>query len=494
MLTDAIAALDASGILAATTAALRRRRLGEVEELELLAHWALLNGEDPAAHPDPVHARNARLVGDRLTYPGGEGTPGLREFTLGEIAMARGCSDGATRWAIADVLDLIYRLPRVWTRVRAGECEPWLAKKVARMCRHLPAACVGDVDAAVARIIDREAASRVLTVAEAAIIAADPQLHEERRQAKLRSRYVDITRRTEDGSADVEPLDGVAILRARLDARDALWLEVTLKRLVEIITPEHPDAGPHERRAIALGLLGDPARALTLLAGSAVEDSEEPRPEQDPDARTLFGDLDDLLTALTAGTSRLRPKTVLYVHLHEAALLGRADGCARVEGLGPVSLAALADLLARTDLSVRPVIDLNGTVRSTSYEHPEALKERVFLSTGGEYWPYGTSTGRNGSEFDHVTRFLHPDPGQPPDPDTPPQTGTHNSGPLTKRHHRWKTFAGYRTRQAGPGRYALITPHGQGYLVDATGTRPLDPEKIRLIVDAEPGLDVYPTG
>lgn len=60
---------------------------------------------------------------------------------------------------------------------------------------------------------------------------------------------------------------------------------------------------------------------------------------------------------------------------------------ARVEGLGPVSIAALAGLLRRTRLTVRPVRDLSSRVRSTSYEHPESLKEQAYLTTGGDYWP-----------------------------------------------------------------------------------------------------------
>ena len=82
---------------------------------------------------------------------------------------------------------------------------------------------------------------------------------------------------------------------------------------------------------------------------------------------------------------------MLHVHLHEAALTG-ADAVARVEGLGPTSLSALCALVGRTRLTVRPVRDLSSRVRSTAYEHPESLKERVHLVTDGDYWPFATST------------------------------------------------------------------------------------------------------
>ena len=57
-----------------------------------------------------------------------------------------------------------------------------------------------------------------------------------------------------------------------------------------------------------------------------------------------------------------------------------------------MTLTGLQALLARTRLTVKPVLDLSDRVRTTAYEHPESLKERVHLTTGGDYWPYATST------------------------------------------------------------------------------------------------------
>lgn len=176
---------------------------------------------------------------------------------------------------------------------------------------------------------------------------------------------------------------------------------------------------------------------------------------------------------------------MLYVHLHEAALAG-AGTVARVEGLGPVHLATLAGLLGRTRLTVRPVRDLSSRVRSTAYEHPESLKEQTYLRTSGDYWPYATSTSRR-VDYDHPTPY---DDTGPPGRQ-PGQTGSHNSGPLGRRHHRWKTHAGYRSRQCGEGRYVWLTPHGLAFLVDHLGTRRIDPAKAREIYDAPPGVDLY---
>jgi hypothetical protein len=84
---------------------------------------------------------------------GGEGTPGVREFCVAELAMARQVHPAGCESALADVLDLRHRLPRVWTRVQKLACDVWLARKVARLSRALPVDRVEIVDIAVAAVL-----------------------------------------------------------------------------------------------------------------------------------------------------------------------------------------------------------------------------------------------------------------------------------------------------------------------------------------------------
>ncbi|MFC7362547.1 hypothetical protein [Nocardioides astragali] len=479
--------LDPAALLAAASDVVRARRLAEVRDLEVLAQWAALHSSDPTEGPD---GRTARRLGDVLVHPGGDGTPGVQDFCLGEIALARGTGVTATTNAMADVLDLQHRLPRTWAVLCAGEAEVFIARRVAKLSRHLPAEQVGLVDAAVARIIAHEAGGRVLAVAEAKIIEADPALHDERAEAERARRYVGLGRTDEFGLRTVI---------ARIEAGDAVWVAATLERVAEILAPTHPHASADELRAIAFGFLARPAELLELLLAHG---------EPTDDQATLDLDLDldlgdgaeepalsralafpaDLLDALRAADlSALAPKAVLYVHLHEAAL-GGSDAVARAEGLGPVPVAALAGLLGRTCLTVRPVRDLSSRVRSTAYEHPESLKEQTYLRTAGDYWPYAASTSRR-VDYDHPTPY--DDTGPPDSPSC--QTGSHNSGPLGRRHHRWKTHAGYRSRQCGDSRYVWLTPHGLAFLVDHLGTHRIDPEKARAMFEAPPGVDLHLT-
>jgi hypothetical protein len=412
--------LDKAGLLAASSEAVRARRLGEVRDLAILGQWAAVHSGDPA-HPR-----------DALVQLGGDGTPGVQDFCLGEIALTRGTGVTATSNAIADILDLMFRLPLTWSVCEEGDAELYVARRVAKLSRHLPADRVGVVDQAVARIIAHESGGRVLEVAEAKIIEADPALHEERAEAERRRRYVSSSRTDEFGLRTVI---------ARCETGDVVWIEAMVSRVAEILAPRYPDASADELRAIAFGWLARPAELLRLLlehrAGQEQLDlglDDEPAPNR---ALAFPADLLDALRAVDL--SPLAPKAVLYVHLHEAAVHG-AGGIARAEGLGPLTLTGLQALLARTDLTVKPVLDLSDRVRTTAYEHPESLKERVHLTTGGDYWPYATSTSRR-VDYDHPIPFDDTGP--------PGQTGTHNSGPLGRRHHRWKTHAGYRARQCG---------------------------------------------
>lgn len=470
-MTDTLPELDAAGLLAAAGTAVRARRLAEVHDLEVLAQWAAVHSADPTEGPDGAQARR---LGDVLVQLGGEGTPGVQDFCLGEIAIARGTGVTATTNALADVLDLQHRLPATWAVVRSGDAEVFIARRVARLSRHLPADRVGVVDAAIARIIAHEAGGRVLAVAEGKVIEADPALHDERVDAEKARRYVSSGRTDEYGLRTVI---------ARIEAGDAVWVEATVQRVADILAPTHPDLGADELRAIAFGHLARPAELLQLL----LEHTDDILPGTDsvqPSRATAFPA--DLLDALrTIDLTPLAPRAVLHVHLHEAALAG-TDAVARVEGLGPTSVSALAALLGRTRLTVRPVRDLSSRVRTTAYEHPESLKEQVYLTTGGDYWPFATSTSRR-VDYDHPTPY---DDTGPPDPKHP-QTGSHNSGPLGRRHHRWKTHAGYRSRQCGQGRYVWLSPHGLAFLVDHRGTRRIDPHHAREMLEAPPGVDLY---
>ena len=226
-------------------------------------------------------------------------------------------------------------------------------------------------------------------------------------------------------------------------------------------------------RAEALGWLARPAELLQLLLEHAQPtdpDASPASPHEDRDqdpflSRALAFPADLLATLRTIDPAKLRPRAVLHLHLTDTALTHPETGVARIEDCGPVLATQVATLLAHSHVTVEPVIDLADHIATSAYEHPEPVKDRVWYLTGGrDTFPYATGRSRH-IDHDHPTPYVHGGP--------PGQTGTHNSQPLGRRNHRYKTHAGFRSRQIAPGTYAWATPHGYHYVVGPRGTRPI---------------------
>ncbi|MCX6400418.1 MAG: hypothetical protein NTX33_10875, partial [Propionibacteriales bacterium] len=154
----------------------------EVDKLKVLLAWADAFSGDPQDEPNAVPIRYG---GPRLIALGGEGTPRVSDIALVEIAIARRESVFTTRRRLADSFDLRHRLPLVWAGLQELRCEMWVGNKVASMSRKLTLQQVAIVDAAVAEALD-EAPARILQIAEAKIIEADPIAHQARIDANRR--------------------------------------------------------------------------------------------------------------------------------------------------------------------------------------------------------------------------------------------------------------------------------------------------------------------
>ncbi len=432
--------LDARQVLAASEKAVRARRGAEVEDLLLVLRWADLHAWDPRGFRDRGECRGPGP--NILVEVGGDGTPWVQDLCLPELAIARRTHVLSTRSALADALDLRHRLPQTWRVVLEGDCEPWVARKVASLSRGLAADRVGIVDRAVARAISGEQPSRVLLIAEAKVIEADPAAHAARVDEQLRRRGVWLSRG--DGS-------GIRSVIARVDAGDAAWVDAVVQRVADLLArrpdlraEHHPDLpekpGRDELRAVAFGWLAHPAELADLLAG---EPSDTAGPERRP-------------------VRRRTTHAVVHVHLSREALEA-GEAVARGEGVGPMLRDQLRRFLARSQVTLRPVVDLAESVSVNAYEHPSAVRERVRLRTPGDVFPHGSTLGA--LDLDHPTPY---------DPHGPPgQTGDHQAAPLSRTGHRAKTFLGYRLEQIGPSDYVWRTPHGLHRHVGPTGTHDL---------------------
>ena len=290
-----VSGLDASATLSLAEEVLRRRRRAELDDLVVAAHWAALHSTDPR------HDGAKRVwAEDRLIAVGGEGSPRVREFCIAELAMVRQVHPLTGQALIADVLDLQHRLPLVWAKVASLEAEAWVARKVASMTRAVPLAVIDVVDRAVAAIIGTESPTRVLTVAQAKIMEADPVGTAEKAEAERRRRYVTLSRADEHGLRHVI---------ARVTAGDAHWVDVMVDRVADLIAPDHP--------------------------GRIATSSAPPPSAGSPGRRTSWSCSSADGAAMRQPATRHRDHAVLYVHLHEASVAGLSPASPGSRGSDP---------------------------------------------------------------------------------------------------------------------------------------------------------------
>ncbi|GAA4101032.1 hypothetical protein ACFFOS_21260 [Nocardioides kongjuensis] len=440
--------LSAAELLAAEESGVRLKRQAEVDGLLRLLAWCDLHSVDPQTQPGAVPHR---LGGDRLVRLGGEGTPETSELCMAEFAVASRAGWIATSNRAAAALDLRHRLPRLWERVQRLDVEVWVARRIADLSRKLSRAAVEIVDISVAAAHDLTP-GKLIELAEARIIEADPAAHRERIAAEeARIGVFARRRRPGDAVADLDGQAGVQPITLRLPNAGAVEFTTSVEEVARALADQHvPDDEDDvptmdQFRARAVELLADPYAAVRFLEGLR-EPEATPAPAPTP--------------------ARAPRRATVYVHIDAAVLAGFATGVARVEDLGPMLLEQVAALLRHRSIDLHPVIDLNAGAAVDAYEHPAACKERTHLRTGGDVFPHSASRTRR-LDHDHVTPY---------DKDGPPgQTGDLNDAPLTRRHHRAKTHLPYRARQLGLGAYRWETPNGLLRVVSRYGTTAVDP-------------------
>jgi hypothetical protein len=161
---------------------------------------------------------------------------------------------------------------------------------------------------------------------------------------------------------------------------------------------------------------------------------------------------------------RLLPQVVVTVHVYAGV---DAEGIARVEGCGAMSLAWVREHLTKAaKVTVRPVLDIEGQAPVDAYEIPHRHRQAVRLMTPADTFPFSTSL--NPDQIDHTDAFVHGAAAV-----GARQSRIGNYGPLSTLHHRIKTHGRWAVKQPFPGIYLWRDPHGQHYLVDHTGTRTL---------------------
>ena len=156
----------------------------------------------------------------------------------------------------------------------------------------------------------------------------------------------------------------------------------------------------------------------------------------------------------------------MYIHLSEAALRS-GSGVARMEGVGPITVAQVVEFLGHTNVRTVPVVDVAGQAPVDAYEVPASMREALHLRGPACVFPWSSNLSRR-KDADHVVPYVPPDDGGPPG-----QTSMENLAPLGRFAHRLKTHGRWRLRRTGPGVHLWRSPHGHLVRVGPDGSHHL---------------------
>lgn len=415
--------------------------LVELAESYELDQFTLFEGmEDPAVMAEAEEIREEAKQGpDALReqrIPGGaDGTPSVSEFLSLEVGPALGISQGSAAELIATVLDLKYRHPLLWQAFLEFRIERWQAAKITALTRHLGVGAALRVDQQIAECVDRMPFGRLIRFARGAVAQADPEAAAQRERKQKQGRSVFI------GNHD----SGTSTVFARIATRDAMQLHKSLQDLAGVMAEQGDTRCLDERRATALGWLADPERAANWLTGDA--------------------------TATGA-----RGRSIVYIHLAAESLFSDADpdqtpSVARVEGIGPITSQMLPEFLAGSNVTVRPVVDLNGMPPVDAYEIPRHLREAVLMQHPVDGFPFSSLASRH-LDLDHIRPYQRGAGGGHG------QTRLGGLLPQSRRAHRAKTRGDWRVLPVSVGVSEWVSPLGRRYLVDPSGTTAFNSTKL----------------
>ncbi|WP_415640970.1 HNH endonuclease, partial [Skermania piniformis] len=432
-------------VLAGLRAARAEAERVAVQQAELTVDWCRWHA--------PTGDTDADRFGIGWVTPGGPGSPEVDEAAVAELSTALRHSTDSGMSYVGAVLEVCYRLPRLWERVKAGQTPWWRARRIADATIGLSPEAAAFVDERLAAYAGTVSWAQLDRLVDEARILADPEAAEQELNADTRK--VDIDTRTVS-------LTGTVRIEGELDLTDAVDLNHALADIAEDLAACGSTDSLDARRSTALGELArrqpglpfDAAEPTEKVTAEPAIEHGEPQPELSREQEPVSTRQDR--AAAIPPALRRRPRDVqLHVHISMDQLTGPGGVLGRVDSSSPtpVSIDAIRAWCGSPDakVTVRPVLDLAGHVQTDAYQIPDRLREQVVQTSSTCVFPYCNRPARS-CDLDHT----HPhDRGGP--------TNSDNLAPLCRKHHRLKGNRGWHYQRHTRGAYLWTTPAGGTY-------------------------------
>ncbi len=282
-----------------------------------------------------------------------------------------------------------------------------------------------------------------------------PDKAEEQRKQRADRRRFDI------GLGEVG-IDGVVQVDASLDLADAFDLEAAISSVAHQLLGLGCEESLDVRRSIAAGEIARAQGALELgVGGGGFEmvpsgTSSTTGDDGDGGFEAPRGARHTSTTGDATGRS-----VVLHVHLTDAALHGHDNVARCANTRTPITVEQIRTWCGQPDtqVTVRPVLDVDQHHFVEAYEIPRRLEEQAEITAGTCVFPY-CSRGAAKCDTDHAIPYRRDG-----------STCSCNLAPLCRRHHRAKTHSKWSYVVLNPGVYLWTTPTGFDLIRDQRGTR-----------------------
>jgi hypothetical protein len=372
---------------------------------------------------------------------GGVGAPVIPEYAIAAFSAALGISDFQARGLLSNAIEMKHRLPKLWSLVQGLDVPVWKVSKVCRLTRVLSPEAVLWVDECLAKHPGRIGTTRIERLVENAITKFDPVTKaarlEELRQNSRKARKVEVT------SLEADPTKrdaSVTKLEMVLDTPDAMRLDATINTLAEALAMLGSKECLNVRRALAAGMLADPAEALAMLNKAGLP-TKAPVP------------------------------TTLVVHFNANELVDGGFPVGFEETLGPVGPSMVRDWCGGGKVTIRPVINLADIDRANEpsvdqHDPTDEIKEIVLQRNAVCVYP-GCDRDSRACDLDHINPYIPIDHGGQRG-----QTRPSNLAPLCRFHHRVKTHQDWSYRIDDVGDADWIAPDKTRYRKPAVVRRP----------------------